>query len=273
MRKGFRLEIRDLKQIAHFCEKITLETELAKYNRKISNSYDSYLRVAVTESYLSDVIHGSQVVDANKMEDEFFPPVDADVFISHSHKDVELAKFLADWLYFNYGIKAFVDSEVWGGLNQLLKEMDDTYCRKENSYVYSYRLRNITTAHVHMLLNCALLKMIDAADCFVFLDTENSTVSLRDEIENSKLEIVGTNSPWLYSELVIVNFIRKRQSCVLNEKTANDSGESINLLYRAPIENLLPLTVDNLFRWGNKCDELKLEGKEALKILCDFRDN
>ena len=67
-------------------------------------------------------------IDGTKMQENWFPKVDADIFISHSHKDENLAKGLAGWLYKEFGLEAFIDSCVWGYANDLLLEIDKKYC-------------------------------------------------------------------------------------------------------------------------------------------------
>ena len=106
------------------------------------------------------MIHNSSLttkaLEAEYIWDEWFPEVKADVFISHSSKDAALAKLLASWLEQYYQLTAFIDSEIWGHSDELLKELDDEYCVKDRSNcratIYSYEKRNGSTAHVHMLL-------------------------------------------------------------------------------------------------------------------------
>ena len=62
------------------------------------------------DSYISP--DGS--IDGTKMREDWFPQVEADVFISHSHKDEEKAIALAGWLHDKFGLKAFIDSCIWG---------------------------------------------------------------------------------------------------------------------------------------------------------------
>ena len=115
---------------------------------------------------------------ASEIEKDWFPEIKADVFWSHSHKDEKDVIALAGFLN-NLGLTTFIDSCVWGYADDLLKQIDDTYCISKKSSddlidFYSYQKRNQSTTHVHMLLNGALMKMMDNTECLIFLDTPNS---------------------------------------------------------------------------------------------------
>lgn len=122
------------------------------------------------------------------------------IFLSHSHDDEEMVKQLAGYLKHTYGIECFIDSCVWGYANDLLKEIDNKYCRYQETdgqFFYEYDNRNRSTSHVHMLLNGALAKMINKTECLFFVNTPNS-VNAQDAENPSK-----TASPWIYSELLM----------------------------------------------------------------------
>ncbi len=62
------------------------------------------------------------------------------MFLSHSHKDEKSVIAFAGYLS-SLGIKAFVDSYIWGYSNDLLKEIDNEYCvfsRNENGSIATY---------------------------------------------------------------------------------------------------------------------------------------
>ena len=110
---------------------------------------------------------------ATKIMDDWFPQVNAKVFISHSHKDENIAIGLAGWLEDKLGISSFIDSCVWGYAPRLLKKLDTDLCLKDSGY-YDYDRRNITNGHVNMMLATSLTKMIDQCECIIFLNTPNS---------------------------------------------------------------------------------------------------
>ncbi len=97
------------------------------HKRKQKRSIKSTLRNFVKKSSFSD-----DTVNADSIWDEWFPNIRADVFISHSTKDVDLAKQLSCWLKTTFDLTAFIDSEIWDHADDLLKEIDDEYCLHEN---------------------------------------------------------------------------------------------------------------------------------------------
>lgn len=58
----------------------------------------------------------------------WFPPIKADVFLSHSHKDEDMVFGLSGFLFQRFQITSFVDSGIWGYSDSLLKLLDDEYC-------------------------------------------------------------------------------------------------------------------------------------------------
>ena len=167
-----------------------------------SNAYETKISRA-----LYDYLSPNGKLDASKIENDWFPKINANVFLSHSHKDEDKVKALAGMLYKKYGIKSFIDSTVWGYAYNLLGEIDEEYCEStKNNHggnSYSYKKRNQSTAHVHLLLQGALAKMINDCECIIFVNTPNSlNVS---DISNENL----TSSPWIYSELLMDEYLEQ----------------------------------------------------------------
>ena len=144
------------------------------------------------------------------IEGDWFPKIDAHVFLSHSHSDIDFVVSFAGWLYKMFHIKAFIDSSVWGNADDLLKAIDEKYCvLKQNedgsTDTYSYTLRNKSTSNVHMILYTALMKMIDSTECLMFINTPAS-LKWSDMISNKS----ATASPWIYGEMLASKLIRIR---------------------------------------------------------------
>ena len=79
---------------------------------------------------LDQFIHyDSGIIDGGALERELFKEINADVFISHSHKDEKLAISFAGWLKANFNLTAFVDSCVWEYADNILSEINDRYNR------------------------------------------------------------------------------------------------------------------------------------------------
>lgn len=150
------------------------------------------------------VIAGSAAtLDGTQIQNTWFPQANADVFISHSHTNVQAAMALAGWLKEDFDLTAFVDSSIWGYADDLLKLIDTEYCLNPGGETYSYEKRNESTSHVHMMLLTALGMIIDQTECLLFLNTPDS-------ISSSEV-ISKTKSPWIYAELMIAGIVREQE--------------------------------------------------------------
>ena len=67
------------------------------------------LKTPIRET-LKDFISINGVLDGSKLREHWFPQINANAFISHSHKDERNAICLAGWLHWAFGITAFIDS-------------------------------------------------------------------------------------------------------------------------------------------------------------------
>ncbi|MGB1318990.1 MAG: hypothetical protein ACPG5W_12310, partial [Flavobacteriales bacterium] len=74
----------------------------------------------VVRKKLGDLLLNNGKVDASGMQENWFPQVEADIFISHSHRNHRLAIALAGWLHGKFGLTSFIDSCIWGYSNDLL---------------------------------------------------------------------------------------------------------------------------------------------------------
>ena len=146
-------------------------------------------------------------VDLSKVIKDWFPSGKYDIFLSHSHKDEELAIAISYYLKKTFDLNCFVDSCVWGYAETLLKKLDEKYS-KDNDY----DCRNGTTAHVHLMLNSALMEVMCSSTAFIFLQTDNSLATDRKGVKN------WTYSSWIYSELsmsrVMSNIMYPKKSFV-----------------------------------------------------------
>lgn len=206
---------------------------LSKHKKIVTNSLEKY-------------IVNSTELSATEIEKDWFPNVDADVFLSHSHMDEKFVISFAGWLYDKYGVVPFVDSCVWNYCNDLLRTIDDKYCvdRKNEEKYYNYERRNYSTSHVHMLLNGALAKMIDNTECLIFVNSPNS-IKTEDVINKST-----TGSPWIYSELLLSKIIRhkklnKYRKDVLKENIAH-SYNALQVNYDIELDHLYDLDINHL---------------------------
>ena len=227
------------------------EETLSEYKKIGVNHLNEYKKNF--ESDLKKFIIEKNTISGTELEEEWFPQIKADVFISHSHIDEDLALALAGWLNKNFKLNCFVDSVVWGYSNDLLEILNSKYSNKrkknDGGYVYSHNSCNKVAQHVNMMLNVALHKMIDKTEIIILLNTSNSIEKFEDK------EMNRTYSPWLYSELVCSELIRKnplenyRLKAMLENEQAD---EQLKVVYNAPVEHLVDLSEKDLVGWKEK---------------------
>lgn len=160
------------------------------------------------KSTLDTYILKSGNLDAEKIEHDWFPSINAHVFLSHSHADGKLAISFAGYLYEHYKIACFIDSTVWGYADELLKQINNKYCKFKNEqgkWVYDINKTNRSASQVYLLLQGALSKMIDKCESLIFINTPSS-LNISDVSGNEK-----TASPWIYSELLMANTFPARR--------------------------------------------------------------
>lgn len=104
------------------------------------------------QNSLKEFIGKDGVVDGSGLQESRFSTKQKfDVFLSHSHTDEKLAISLAGFLKRELNLNTFIDSCLWGYSNDLLREIDEKYCRHSNGTSFDYDKRNYSTSHVHMI--------------------------------------------------------------------------------------------------------------------------
>lgn len=223
---------------------------------------------------LSDFCEKDGTIRGYDLIDIWFPSEKYDVFLSHSHIDEKLAYKFSNYLEEKFGIKAFIDSQVWQHMNRLIKTLDKEFAYQEEKGTYDYDVRNVTTAHVHNMLSVALTKMMDACECVFFLNTKNSLV---EEIEKTPAN--QTYSSWIYLEISNISslrtLIRRKEREIIEPGYVHDSAteasavtESFKISYDAEeIKDLPILGEDELLRWETLSNDNYLWGEESLDAL------
>lgn len=209
------------------------------------------------QNCLSDYISEEEIINGTDLKEHWFAISKKDVFISHSHKDINKVKAFAGWLYECFGLEAFIDSCSWGYCDDLLNKIDKKYCYRPKTNTYDYQLRNYTTSHVHMMLSTALTQMIDNTECIIFFDTPHS-INMAEELEKieKKRKKETTLSPWIYHELSMTTMLRKRQPRkVITESTHfqhSSTRDSINIEYDVSkaLSKMVTLTDVHLQQWN-----------------------
>lgn len=210
-----------------------IETGMSRYEGVLNNNILSFKD---KDGYLR-----ADVIQAN-----CFPLIDADVFISHSHNDLELAIAFSQWLQKSFGISSFVDSCVWECAYELLKLINNEYNLDKRSQLYKYKGCMYAASHVYMILSRALASMIDRTECLFFLSTSNS-LSNQYEEEVINGEVAKTASPWIYSEIEMTRLIGKKD---IGEQREQRRRAQNRVFSAAPLRVNYPIETEHLTEIG-----------------------
>ncbi len=216
------------------------------FNQYLQKGKDINVLKSSSVKVTLDSFFDNETLSASKITDNWFPQMAADVFISHSHSDHNLALALSGWLKENFNLDCFIDSNVWGYSSELLKKFDKKFCWDADKGTYDYDTRNKTTSHVNIMLATALNKMIGHCECVIFLNTPNS-ISCKGYIEET-----ATYSPWIYSEILTTQIIRKvpkRQARYFIKGAMESVAESVDVKYDLDLSHLAILSKADLEQW------------------------
>lgn len=232
MYKGFNLE------------NISKYDLLIKTNENKSFEKYNYSNFKQIEKSLTNFILNDGSIKAKEIQNDWFPDIKADIFISHSHKDEKLAIKLGDWLFNNFELKSFIDSTVWKYSKDLLNKIlsnNETYIHRiyTDEVTYKYNETLNMSSHIDMILSTSIIKIIDNCECLFFLNTPNS-INEKDAIENE------TYSQWIYLETYISSIINKKEP---NRSSQESFYFSDTIKYHANIEHLHKLTNLELKNW------------------------
>lgn len=195
--------------------------------------YDKHKRIF--ESIIAKSMLSDGQIDAAVIQEMMFPIVSADVFLSHSSKDSELAYAVAGYINNIYKKNVFIDSAFWGNMYDLEYELNCKFSMGQND-LFDYSKHDYIASHTMMLLATSLSSMISNTKYFVFLNTNNSLP-----------EISVTNSSWIYYELHCANQYLRRP---INEsrKFASDSMPRFKYDIEKYIENFETISLHELYK-------------------------
>lgn len=212
----------------------------------------------IMQRELDSFILSDEILDGEKLSKACFKTKEYDVFISHSHNDVDLALALSGWLKKEFNLEVFLDEIVWGSADELLRKLDNKYSYQQATDTYNYRKRNFTTSHVHAMLSVAIQSVMDNSEVIFFLNTEKSFPSISNVLKENR---EYTLSPWIYQEVMNVQLLRqvnwseyryKRSLChSVFESFTND----LKIAYKTPLNDFTILDASILTIWQEKYSE------------------
>lgn len=249
----------------YFCN-TTMSLETIITESLCSLSENDYLATNNFEQRFENFILNSkdfnddEILDGNKIIETYFSDVKADIFISHSHKDIGKVKEFAKEIYRRTGLVSFIDSEVWSYFKNLFIPTHENTIPEDYAY---------------LPLNTALLNMIDKCECLFFLGTKNSFNNESD----------STFSPWIYSELSMANVIEKKiperilkrnhlieQS--VDTSARNFSTENLKIALKPKTDKLSKCKYKTVKNWLDSCNKNnKLSNLDKLYLVVNEKDN
>ena len=163
---------------------------------------------------------------SNRITSKQFPKIDAHIFLSHSHLDQIETLNVASWLQHNFQLTSFIDSEVWRHIDQLAENNQDKIILKK-------------------CLNNALKEMINHTECFIFIESVNSSL----KIDGNNY----TSSKWIMEEIrnSRINQRPKEDHRVMLKKSTliTCSNSSRPVLQPIKIDHLVQLDANLLSNW------------------------
>jgi hypothetical protein len=84
---------------------------------------------------ITDYIKHNDAINTETIIGKLFPTQTPHLFISHKSEDAQKAITLANILYSKFGIKSFIDSQVWHHINDIQKILDEEFSKKARIYM------------------------------------------------------------------------------------------------------------------------------------------
>ena len=200
--------------------------------------------------------YNTGIIDGELLEKELFREIEADIFLSHSHLDRQLAISFAGFLKEVFKLNVFIDSCVWDYAENILKEINERYNvirkdKEKNRITYSYSDANYAASQIYLMLNSAINNMIDKTECFMFFDTDYSCFYI-----NKKDREAKTFSPWIYSENKMANTIRKstplRFQQLPKQSISESYGMKLKISHPINLKNFFDLNSSDIQEWIEK---------------------
>lgn len=180
----------------------------------------------------------SKNIDAQKVMTSIFKCKKKDIFMSFSHKDIDLVLGLSKYIYDSIGLTCFIDSEQWGNIGDIRCKLIKTYARNKEGIIDEDESYNIST-NLSTILRSRLDDEMSKCIYFLFVDTPNSIK------ENKNKLLFNTSSNWLFEENKMQKAIKKRAAKY--SKTLRHS-KKINFNYKIDLSDFVLIHLKDIDR-------------------------
>ena len=246
------------------------------FNVKLdSNQYLNYVNTkqyendkSISLQKLRKIINSYNIIRAHEIKKLLLPSKHYDIFISHSHKDLELAKGLSNYLQLFFGVSCFIDSLYWGNIDELQEELNRMHLHEDKATgkeYYDHQSTMEVAKHANMILASALTEMIDNCECVFFLNTDNSVIRGTEAISKNE-----TYSPWIYHEVFTTSIIRSKPRLNLNEhyQMRDSAMEQLpDISYALDLSGMTILREKDVLNWGIKAKSSNMYPLDVLYKL------
>ena len=238
-----------------------------------SNGYLNYVNTkqyendkSISLQKLRKIINSCNKIRAHEIKKLLLPSKRYDIFISHSHKDINLAKGLAGYLEKYCKVSCFIDSLYWSNIDELQEELNRmhlTMDRTAGKKTFNHKSTMEVAKHANMILASALTEMIDNCECVFFFNTDSSVIRGTEAISKNE-----TYSPWIYHEVFTTTIIQKKQRSKFNESYQfrdNAIKQIPDISYGLDLSGMTVLREEDILEWGTKINSNK--DKHPLDVL------
>lgn len=196
-------------------------------------------------------IDTTEVLSAKKLKQYILPTADYDIFISHSHNDLDLALRLKSFLE-KFKLRVFIDSLYWLNITELQEKLN-SYHYNARTQLFDHATTMRVAEHCNMILASALSEMIDRCECVFFLNTDNSIASSRQVVDGDT-----TYSPWIYHEVYTTTIVKQHldrvRTIIANESLRNSFSQKRDaklISYDVDLSNMELVDIEKLRAWSS----------------------
>lgn len=274
MFKGFYIDLDEISKLIN----LTSNNNVLSYRNQFIEKNNDIFKLDSKKIITQIITHvnnlSSNIPDGESLLKSWFPLLKKQkfhIFLSHSHKDIDLVSKFAGWLYDNFNLKCFIDSAIWQNAKEIKKVLNEQINEKRD-----YDKINDISSQIDNMLLSSLNLMMDSCEVVFFLKSKNS-------ISNTENEYSKTLSPWIFSELVFTKTlckkipIRHREMSIIatleeNKNKSTNDYKKLSIQYPAYLDSLKQLSFFDLLEWKSQQDQNRGDAEKNLDSLYEIVD-